>query len=147
MHAQVTLSPLQSSMGPIVQYINGSSELSEVVNGTRKDYSTLSIGVCGIEGGKDAAWITPSAWFRRLCESTEVREWLKEQKEDGNDFHFVVGFHTLFDASTAEGLALTSTHGGNFSVALSELSTLPVHYFMDFGASATFKNNQAVMNR
>ncbi|KAJ5175407.1 uncharacterized protein N7482_001284 [Penicillium canariense] len=89
----------------------------------------------------------PSAWFLRLCETTEVREWLQEQIEDGNDVHFVVGFHTLFDASTAEGLALTSAHGGNFSVALGELSGLPVNGFTNVGASASFTNNQAATHR
>lgn len=89
----------------------------------------------------------PSAWFRRLCGTAEVREWLQEQIEDGNDIHFVIGFNTLFDASTAEGLALTSNHGGNFSVPLSELSGLPANSFTDVGGSAALKNNQASVHR
>jgi hypothetical protein len=72
MHVQVTLNPLQSSMELIFQvrykldqlelessYINGSSELSEVVNGTRKDCSTLNVGACGTEDGKEVSF---SSW-------------------------------------------------------------------------------------
>ncbi|KAJ6115290.1 hypothetical protein N7486_001068 [Penicillium sp. IBT 16267x] len=33
------------------------SELSEDVNGTRTDFSVLSVDACGIENGLPAAWI------------------------------------------------------------------------------------------
>ncbi|KAJ0414051.1 hypothetical protein BJY00DRAFT_295832 [Aspergillus carlsbadensis] len=59
----------------------------------------------------------PGLWFRRLCEEAQVRTWLQEQIEDGNDsVHFVVGLHTLFDAATSEGLALASEHGAGIAV-------------------------------
>lgn len=33
------------------------SELSEVVNGTRKDFTVLNVNACGTENGGAAAWI------------------------------------------------------------------------------------------
>ncbi|KAJ5152437.1 hypothetical protein N7492_009717, partial [Penicillium capsulatum] len=40
--------------------LNGTdcSELSKVVNGTRKDFSALNVEACGTKNGKDVAWIT-----------------------------------------------------------------------------------------
>lgn len=68
----------------------------------------------------------PKVWFRRLCEREEVREWLQEQIEDGNDTaYFVVGLHTLFDAATSEGLALASENRGDISGPISD-SNLPL---------------------
>jgi hypothetical protein len=40
--------------------IDGFAELSGIVNGTSKDFSTFSVGACGTEDGKDVAWITAS---------------------------------------------------------------------------------------
>lgn len=63
----------------------------------------------------------PNLWFRRLCEKEEVRVWLQEQIEDGNDTaYFVVGLHTLFDAATSEGLALASEHRGAIAVPIAD---------------------------
>lgn len=89
----------------------------------------------------------PSSWFRRLCESTEVREWLQEQIEDGNDVHFVIGLQTLFDTTTAEGLALRSTHGGTLTAAVGDLTGLPDNGYANIGVSTSVKNNQATVHR
>lgn len=89
----------------------------------------------------------PSSWFRRLCECIEVREWLQEQIEDGNDVHFVVGLHTLFDTTTAEGLALRSTHGGTLTAAVGGLTGLPINDYANIGVSASVNNNQATVHR
>ncbi|KAL3479822.1 hypothetical protein BJX99DRAFT_61974 [Aspergillus californicus] len=63
----------------------------------------------------------PNLWFRRLCEQGDVREWLQEQIEDGNDTaYFVVGLHTLFDAASSEGLALASEHHGAIAVPIAD---------------------------
>lgn len=68
----------------------------------------------------------PNLWFRRLCETEEVREWLQEQIEDGNDTaYFVIGLHTLFDAATSEGLALASENRGAISASIAD-SNLPL---------------------
>lgn len=88
----------------------------------------------------------PSSWFRRLCASTEVREWLQEQIEDGNDVHFVVGLHTLFDTTTAEELALKSTHGGTLTAAVGDLTGLPINDYANISVSASVKNNQATVH-
>ncbi|KAL4945911.1 hypothetical protein BDV06DRAFT_218809 [Aspergillus oleicola] len=64
----------------------------------------------------------PGSWFRRLCEQAQVRTWLQEQIEDGNDgVYFVVGLHTLVDAATSDGLALTSERTGGIAVSASNL--------------------------
>ncbi|KAL4783421.1 hypothetical protein BJX76DRAFT_348573 [Aspergillus varians] len=64
----------------------------------------------------------PTVWFRRLCEEAQVRTWLQEQIEDGNDsVYFVVGLHTLFDAATSEGLALVSEHDAGIEVPIGNL--------------------------
>lgn len=89
----------------------------------------------------------PSTWFRQLCENPEVREWLQEQIEDGNDVHFVVGLYTLFDASAAEGMALASTHAGNISVPVGEISGFPAQGSMDVGLSTSFKKERSSVYR
>ncbi|KAL2839578.1 hypothetical protein BJX68DRAFT_247691 [Aspergillus pseudodeflectus] len=64
----------------------------------------------------------PTLWFQQLCEQAQVRTWLQDQIEDGNDcVYFVVGLHTLFDAATSEGLALESGHGGGIAVPVSNI--------------------------
>ncbi|RMJ21329.1 hypothetical protein PHISP_07802 [Aspergillus sp. HF37] len=71
MDALVTLHILQNLRGTIVQvkgykttlstlqqYIDNFSDLSEVVDGKRKDVATLDVAACGTENGKPLAWIT-----------------------------------------------------------------------------------------
>ncbi|RJE26205.1 hypothetical protein PHISCL_01453 [Aspergillus sclerotialis] len=82
----------------------------------------------------------PSLWFRRLCEQAEVKTWLQEQIEDGNDsVYFVVGLHTYSDAVTSEGLALVSEHGGGIAA---HISYLPVGGAGDIALSVNHERSQ-----
>lgn len=49
---------LQTTLSFLQQYTDNFSELSEVVDGKRKDVATLNVAVCGTENGKPVAWIT-----------------------------------------------------------------------------------------
>jgi hypothetical protein len=89
----------------------------------------------------------PSSMFRRLCESIEVREWLQEQIEDGNNVHFVIGLTTLFDTIASEGSALGSAHGGALTAAVGDLTGLPINDYASIGVSSSVKNNQAATHR
>jgi hypothetical protein len=82
----------------------------------------------------------PTIWFRRLCEKTEVREWLQEQVENGNDVYFVVGLCTLFDAAVTLGTQLISEHSGHISVPAAEISGFPPDA-ADIGLSASHRKD------
>jgi hypothetical protein len=49
---------LQTTLSSLQQYIDNFSELSEVVDGRRKDVAILDVAVCGTENGKPVAWTT-----------------------------------------------------------------------------------------
>ena len=89
----------------------------------------------------------PRIWLERICENAEVRDWLQHQIEDGNDVHFVIGLYTLFDAATAEGLALASNHTGDISIPAGELANVPANDSLDIGFAAKFKSSSATVTR
>lgn len=89
----------------------------------------------------------PTAWFNQMCGDIEVQEWLQSQIEDGMDVHFVVGLHTLFDATTAEGLALSINHAGNLTAPLGGVPGATVNPLLEGGISAQTQRGQVSVNR
>ena len=82
----------------------------------------------------------PAIWFDNICGNSEVQEWLQRQLEDGHEVNFVVGLYTLFDAATAEGLALTSKNCGNFLIPLDAISSVPCYPSINPGISANVRH-------
>ncbi|KAL2827350.1 hypothetical protein BDW59DRAFT_144151 [Aspergillus cavernicola] len=108
--------------------------LAQVASWTSKQTKQANLNLTAHKG-RIYTLKKPTLWFRRLCEEAQVRTWLQEQIEDGNEgVYFVVGLHTLFDATTSEGLALASEHGGGIAVPS---GNLPLEGAGDIALSAS----------
>ncbi|KAL3465420.1 hypothetical protein BJX64DRAFT_252393 [Aspergillus heterothallicus] len=95
--------------------------LSQVASWASKRTKQASVSLTAHKG-RIYTLRKPTLWFRQLCEQAQVRTWLQEQIEDGNQcVYFVVGLHTLFDAATSEGLAHESEHRGGVAVPVSNV--------------------------
>lgn len=46
----------------------------------------------------------PRELFQHMCRAKKVRDWLMNAYDDGYSPHFVVGYHTLVDATTADSI-------------------------------------------
>lgn len=89
-----------------------------------------------------------NSWFRKCVKEQETRAWIVEQSDDGwSDLYFVVGYHTMLDASVVLGANDTAGVSGNVAVPVSTALAasgivLPAGGMLDPKVSATHQEHR-----